>query len=513
MQEKLVAFIRQQIHAGHDINSVKNHLLGVGYSPTEVNSAIGLVTGGAAEGIKQKLAPFIAQQKHLGYDENSVRVHLVKSGYPAEIVHKAVNEVYEEHAVSPKVSKLNFTIIGGIAAVMLAVVGIVMLFTGGEEAEPGRLLDFSVDTATLSIKPGANLDFSFELTSMGSFKRFDMQITHKIYDANNKAITFKKETVAVETRVSKTTSIPIPLTAKPGLYRLESIVRYNGQTAEASFDFEIEPRVEVEPEVEGEAEAEAEGEEGEAEAEAEAEAEEEIQIPEGEITFESIEMDVKKYSAQPGKDNLAADLCELLQEQRERDTCYLTIAEVSKLKSYCQDIQNNYRKDVCYITFQRDGDFTVCDLMEDVDLRTSCKAMEERGVVTEVNITNVTNVTVTNVTEAPNITTVPSEGEAESEAEGEGSSLQERFEQISALVAENVSEAKALCASFTDTDERDQCYIIIINLDPDTAICDFMSTAVKKDQCYLNYVVKVRDESVCDLIQDEILKQQCGFLI
>lgn len=181
------------------------------------------------------LVSYLREHLQSGYDINTLRNHLLNQGYDINAVNAAVDEIYSptvKHEVH--LSKGLFIAVGSVFAAVILIIGIFFLYSGG----PKQLLDLSVDIVEASVKPGEELEFGIEISSLGSAKRYDVFLRYDIV-MNKRIITSKEETIAVETKASKSNSIKIPDDASVGKYTLKVTAKYNNEIATASESFRV----------------------------------------------------------------------------------------------------------------------------------------------------------------------------------------------------------------------------------------------------------------------------------
>lgn len=90
------------------------------------------------------------------------------------------------------------------------------------------------------VSPGDEVLTNIKLVNLGSAGRIDIFLDYWIADENQNTIISKKETVAVETQVNFVRSFDIPVTTKPGKYKLHAKLTYfNGKEAASFHSFEV----------------------------------------------------------------------------------------------------------------------------------------------------------------------------------------------------------------------------------------------------------------------------------
>ena len=79
------------------------------------------------------------------------------------------------------------------------------------------------------------------MDNLGAAKRYDINLKYELISLNtNEIVTFKEETMAIETRGSKQIAMQIPSGSAGGDYVLRAIATYNGQRAVATLPVKIE---------------------------------------------------------------------------------------------------------------------------------------------------------------------------------------------------------------------------------------------------------------------------------
>jgi len=371
---------------------------------------------------RKKLASYIKEQLSRGYDINTIKQHLINNGYSLRQIDNAVNELYKPTEVKHIIHFSPATMITLVSVFIgLVAISAIFLFMMNEKT-PAQLLDINLDGISTTAKQGSEISFITELTSLGSKKRYDVNLRHEIISQKtNKVLTFKEETKAIETSASPQTSITIPKEALPGNYILRTIATYNNQRAVATLPVKIEkseipeePSEPTEPEEIPEEPKEPYEEEP---IEIPEEPQEPLEIPEpsGKIdidelsSFEALEK-VRETAKQSPTDAAAycpkfefqtsRDLCyeyvgeesgdrrycERIQDERTKDICYANVAKKLFKPELCEQIKKDNRKDSCYMSFVIEGekDYSVCDKVVNEYLKQSCNSLKQ---LSEINAT------------------------------------------------------------------------------------------------------------------------------
>ena len=351
--------------------------------------------------VDQNIVNYIKQQLNAGYDINSIRSALVNYGYDAGAVEEAIK------ASQPSKGIPVIPIAAGVVAVLL-VISLFFIFRGGEEE---RLLDLEISSVMHEVEAGDSIQFNVELINMGTGKRYDVSLTHQIIDSSNRIITTKQEALAVETRTSSSSQIAVPYITDKGRYTLKTTAFYDTKTAVSSLMFDVKAKeVSEEPAevVEDKCPATCDDynactqdicnaatgykcsylpitpccgndicESGESSANCPADcAEEAAEEPTtATITLKDV-IEKAKQDAQIDP-SLAAAHCGELAKKNYQDSCYNTIAEESSNSIYCERIASETSRDNCYTNFALAGDYSVCDKLTNKYLKASCIALSE----------------------------------------------------------------------------------------------------------------------------------------
>jgi len=183
----------------------------------------------------QQLIDYIKQQLQAGYDINTLKSYIIKYGYPPKDVEEAINALYhpEVKHVVHHLSK-NTIIAVSLTVLLLLIPSMYFLFLQ-DDSGPSRLLDLKTSTVNSDIGPGDKLEFIIELSNLGKNKRYDVFLKHEIIGTEIS----QEETIAVETSTSKKSSVNIPLDIAPRRYTLKTTATYGDQKAFSTTGFNI----------------------------------------------------------------------------------------------------------------------------------------------------------------------------------------------------------------------------------------------------------------------------------
>jgi len=355
-----------------------------------------------------RLAPYIKQQLNAGYDINTIKDFLIRNGYDIRDVNEAAAYAYKP--VSAK--KIPVWAIAGVIGAALVVVIILFFSLGGEEA-PKQLIDLETSALTNEVGAGKNIGFNVALVNMGAAKRYDVSLSHDLTNSMGLVIETKQETMALETRAAKVSQMTIPENAASGSYSIKTTAMYDGQMATSSFTIRVKEIAaeEVPSEIPGqecpsscddfnectrdycgiETSYQCVNEpiipccgnmicdSGESNADCPADCKAlpppPPQVPGAPETILDIVYKAKEMAA-TSPDN-AADYCAGQEDATTKDSCHLAVGEIAKQSKYCEPIVSLIKKDSCYTTAALNGDYTVCTKMNDQYLRQSCFSLAQ----------------------------------------------------------------------------------------------------------------------------------------
>jgi len=363
----------------------------------------------------KKLISYIKDQLDKGYDINTIKYHLMKHGYTAEQVNEAISQSYGQKEVKHIIHFSPATMVTILSVFLGLVVVSAVFFFMVKEKTPEQLLDISLEAIASTANQGDEISFTAQLTSLGSKKRYDVNLKYELISKKtNRIATFEEETKAIETSASLRKDLKIPSETLPGDYILRAIATYNSQRAVATLPIKIEKAGIAVKECEedsyldcGEGISITEyncidgkkvlsGEQcpgkecpsipdkpcEEAEWEAYPDCnwntdlcyKEPIQPSEIDIddlsSFEALEK-VKELAKQNPKE--AAAYCPKFRFQTSKDVCYEYVGEESTDTKYCEMIQDERTKDICYANVARKK-FTpkLCQMIKKDNRRDSC---------------------------------------------------------------------------------------------------------------------------------------------
>jgi hypothetical protein len=187
--------------------------------------------------VQNSLVNYIREQIRAGYDTKSIKKYLLKYNYTESQINEAIQAAYPPSEVKHTLHLSKTTVALTISIIFTIIIasGIFIYMTS---RGPSQLLDVRINIITQSIESGDPLSFTAEISNLGKTNRYDVTLMYEIYDLGNNLITFKEETIALETKAAS--SVTINLGEQfPGNYRLKTKAPYKKGTAEASSSFKI----------------------------------------------------------------------------------------------------------------------------------------------------------------------------------------------------------------------------------------------------------------------------------
>lgn len=390
--------------------------------------------------VKKELIDFVNENLKKGYDTNTIKSHLLGIGYNTKDIDAAINKAYSGKPLShaPEFSK---TTIIAIACILLALilVAYVSYYLITQPKESAKPLYLKTEAVTKSVKPGGEFQFKVEISGQNGGA---VKLKHELMDMSDRLIAQKEEQ---QTGGLKTTSMTIPKNTKQGNYVLKTTASYDGKEKTAKLSFEVyggeEESCSDGIRNQGEKGVDCggpckecascsdgirnQGEDGvdcggpcepckeecnecsdgnkctqdlcnaatnyqcvfkeitpccgnnkcepsESYISCPADCEAEQQEEEKQSAKDIIE-EVKSLSKTDT--NKAGMLCDSLEKDKDKDRCFSEIAKGTNSSTFCNYINSDSKKDTCYMNFAMDGDYTVCDKVTNPYLKKSCESL------------------------------------------------------------------------------------------------------------------------------------------
>jgi len=413
--------------------------------------------------VNQSIVQWLKQYLNSGYNLDSLEKTLLEHGYNQKDIDDAVRSVYGTAEIKHTIHLSKTTV-----AVVVAVIFSLLFITGGvlyflTPKAPSHLLDVRTEVISSSILPGGKLEFNLELTSLGASKRYDVSVRYDIEKDGNK-ITFKEETVGVETSKSFRTFVNIPTDATPGEYLLKTIAYYEGRVARAVSSFKvIERSLALETCFDGIMN------QGETNVDCGGPCGSCSNCNDGIQNQGEVEIDCGGPCSPCSLDCDDNDKCteDLIIDGRCKFTAIIPCCG--------NDICEEDEVGECLADCDSDDPFAGMNTWQKLE------ALKELGATDDVRASNY--------------------------CEDFDNNLHK--EKCYADISE-ASKKDSYCEKINDERTKDECYITVAHAKGDHSICEKVVGETRKDRCYMHFATSAIDYSVCEKVIDYYLKQLCN---
>ncbi len=376
--------------------------------------------------VNQTLVKYIKKQIKAGYSVNTIKYYLTKHGYNTQTVNDAINSIYspEVKHVVHHISKTTIVSLAAVTVILLLIASGIYFYLA-KPSQPSQLLDLRTSLLKDNIEEGDKLEFNIELSNLGKSKRYDVFLRHEIIGTD----IFKQETIAVETSTSKTSHIQLPSELTPKRYTLKTIASYGDKKAFSTFGFNVIKEGEEittkctenwdctqwQPETCPATEQQTRTCNDLNNCQTTLYKPETTRtctyIPDQEPTQQPTDfsgrtiwekLDIIKEIANTNPTQALND-CATFEIESHRDECYFNVAETTKSdvickriisertkdkcfsnvaklisdNTICEKITKQTRKDSCYMNFVNNGDYSICDKIDNSYLKEACIALRD----------------------------------------------------------------------------------------------------------------------------------------
>lgn len=196
----------------------------------------------------KQLIDYIKRQKAQGYGVNSIKLNLARSGYTPEQIEDAVGTALGR---PKKLAKMILLVGGGAVVLAVLITSLIMIFSGTSEVDvPAQTtsekdvgLDVFLDEETVNL--GDNLVFEVRLTNLGSGSNFPVAVTSQVFDSDGEEIAKGEDVVTLGVQERK--SYEMEVGNIEGDYQLEVTIEFSGRERQKTKEFQIsESQVEIE---------------------------------------------------------------------------------------------------------------------------------------------------------------------------------------------------------------------------------------------------------------------------
>jgi hypothetical protein len=332
------------------------------------------------------LSTYIAGLIKKGYDPEYIRTQLIKQGYPPA----EVNQALRQNKPAKKVNKiLLFGSLGGITIVAI-IIALFFIFP----SDPAADIQFTVQSQDTTISQDDPLEFSAQLTNTVDTPTTVLLRYSIIAQGATRPIQVQQDSITVRKNAASPAKVIIT-SLTPGKYELAAEAIYDGKQKKDSFSFTVTARAHKAPDTVTLAQCPAGCDDFNACTEDFCQEGRCVAVSitpccgnnicdQGEsvltcsrdcstsapTTSTSIIGQARSVVLSSKED--AADLCNRISYEVERDDCFSAMAQESKDPLFCGPLLSLDRKDACYLTFALDGDQGVCTKIVDARLQATC---------------------------------------------------------------------------------------------------------------------------------------------
>ncbi len=334
-----------------------------------------------------------------GYAIGNIRKRLEQSGYSKQEINAVIKEVKGRKIITAKT--------GLIAAIVIIVLILIVILTLKLLSPVPKDIYISTTPLVSSVTPGGKLTFVNTLTSSTS-KTISVDLKHQmIYKKTGKAAGTKIEKISIGKKSSTQTQTTLPSDIPLGQYEMITTLTYTGGSKQSSFNFVVEERKGLQTPSFEEPSADVVSlcptgcddynactidrcvsgicenipiipccgngicEAGENAYSCSLDCG--IQT---ETTSSIINDAIKKARTDP---STATMLCNSLPSVNDADECFNILAEKTKKYEFCESIQEDQIQSDCLLNFALEGNYDVCDKINDPYYLQSCYSLERQA--------------------------------------------------------------------------------------------------------------------------------------
>jgi len=363
--------------------------------------------------VDQRLIDYIKKELSAGYQAQAIRNYLVKYGYNPAAVDEAMKAALAKPAAPKKLPIL--PIVGGILAIFLIIIMVLIFSTGRKEAEVVSIavekVDLKVSMISSNVRQGNDVQFNLILTNLNK-KSYDIGMIYNIIDSNGVIINQKEDLISLEQKYIEQKSVELPPDVQQGEYQLVVTGRFDNEVIERRLNFGVlsagaEKAEEIVEVVEVECPVSCDDNNPCTQDSCSAATAYECvhfiiqpccgnlkcedyesyqncptdcsppsaEVETGVVSLSEITQTAQSYAST----NLgqAESYCNSLSFMSQKDSCWYVVSQTSKLSKYCGNIGSELKRDNCYSEYALAGDFSVCDDMTNIYMKESCYELEE----------------------------------------------------------------------------------------------------------------------------------------
>ena len=365
--------------------------------------------------VKEGIGSYIKNQLKAGYNINSIRSSLLKSGYSNAQINKAINSAYSKNKLSPRLVLL-------IVGMIITITALFFLLSYLSNNNSNKRLEYNIISDYRDAKSGEEIFFTKKLTNFNEKK--EITIKHDIINVKEAKTITSEEESGILGEVSQQSSILVPEDTPSGNYVIRSTAIQGDKKKIGTLTIKVKQEKKQEEEINetgilecpdcndndpcteefcsettkfrcvyerisscnednnteemNTTDVETENEQQQDNNTTdiiEQEGEEEEQT-ETEDSNQKIKEQVDLIKEKALQDINFVKSCNQFEEQLEKDYCYSSIAVAINDSNTCSNVIETQKKDDCYMEIMMmNNHFSLCGNLTDTNLKESCMSL------------------------------------------------------------------------------------------------------------------------------------------
>ncbi len=345
--------------------------------------------------VDSALRSYIRTTLSQGYSPNAIRTRLKQSGYSDRDINAGMTEATGKRVLNTRVLAITAVII--VILIIGTIIGIKLL------TPTPKTITITTTPLVSTVVPGGKITFITTLTSPTT-RQVQVSLSHTaVYKKTNQNIASKTEQINVGQKSSTETQITLPDNAPIGEYTIITNMAHADGKGQARFNFLVETQaVQKTPQKESPAAALCPTGCDDYNACTQDACQNGIcshtpikpccgdnLCEQDEMNYCAIDCRQTVYTSQQSIDeavitartdlNTAKMMCNAMPSSEDADTCFNTIATELNKEEACESIQESSARDRCLITFALQGNYDVCEKLNDAYYIKSCLTLQQQN--------------------------------------------------------------------------------------------------------------------------------------
>jgi len=327
--------------------------------------------------VQRAVLNYIKNLHTQGYSDQAIRTALLRAGYAPSDVEEAMHK-----ARLPRVPK-GLLVSAGALIGLTIIIGVILLLLPAEQ----QPLTITLNSYTTQTQPSGQFIVTAQIANPGP--PTDVLVDSAV--TGPQTIPVATQSITVRERAGVPVTVDIPLDAPPGQYTLTVTIAYNGQQITRTQRFQVQeqplqeqPRVIPAPEEQLRSCPQGCDDLDQCTQDS-CESGECIHVPIAPCCGNGIcepgeDTCVDCARPEPSVEQLARanpqEALNTCEQSPARDLCIKDVATTANDKQLCPRIQDTQDKDLCYMYFAYEGDFTICERIQNKYTRNSCYTLK-----------------------------------------------------------------------------------------------------------------------------------------